>query len=162
MHPSSPDSDAVRQPPVDAEPSAPDPVVTFVVLAAAGDLSEHQVDGTAVEDEWSHYQDTLWTAVHDLVDPGREDKRVNGIELEHRMRAKTAEVVGEQAALYPPNAVATPMLTRLGAPERPWSGAIVIVAEENEEGLTGSLTGEQLDLIRTVHQQALRDLGPQL
>lgn len=144
-----------------AEPSAPDPAVTFVVLTAAGELGEHQVDGTAVEDEWSHYQDTLWTAVHDLVDPGREDKRVNGIELEQRMRAKAAEVVGEQAALYPPNAVATPMLTRLGAPERKWFGSIAIVAEENEEGLTGSLTGEQLNLIRTAHHQALRDLDMQ-
>lgn len=132
--------------------------MTFAVLNAAGELGEHRADGTAVEDEWSHYQDMLWTAVHDLVDPGRDDKRVNGIELEHRMRAKAAEVVGEQSALYPPNAVATPMLTRLGAPERQWFGAIVIVAEENEEGLTGSLTREQLDLIRAAHHQALRDL----
>ncbi|ONI92638.1 hypothetical protein ALI22I_02945 [Saccharothrix sp. ALI-22-I] len=139
-------------------PAGPGPV-SFVLITPTGGLLTRGVDGHAVPDEWGAlYQETLWAAVAAAVDPHR--RLVNGIALEHGMRAKVADVSPDVAAtmpeLYPPNPLAWAMLTILGAPAGRWHGTVAITGREDEDGLTAPLTDHQFGLIGHAHRQALR------
>jgi hypothetical protein len=56
---------------------------------------------------------------------------------------------------FPPNPVAQAVLTTLGHPYRRWAGTIAIVGNENEHGITASLTAEQSDIVGKAHGLAL-------
>ena len=49
---------------------------------------------------------------------------------------------------------ASAMLATLGCPPRAWGGTIAIVGREDDEGITPSLTAEQLDLVAKAHRLA--------
>jgi hypothetical protein len=139
--------------------TAPETVVTYVVITPAGELLTRTADGHVVVDEWdSPYQESLWSAVHFDVDPLRGE--VNGVALDAGLRAKVADAAMPDPMRpgppeqYPPNPVASAMLTALGhAPVR-WFGVIALVGTEDDEGITASLTSEQLDIVARVHREA--------
>ncbi|SES00858.1 hypothetical protein SAMN05216188_11982 [Lentzea xinjiangensis] len=137
----------------------PDPVPTvssdpggvlFVLVEPTGKLVRRRVSGRVVDDGWGgNFQPELWAAVAAAVDPHRG--LVNGVALVEGMWAKVVDVSEDAAALlsdlYPPNPVAWTMLTALGHPARRWFGTIALLGTENEDGVTASLTPDQLDLI---------------
>ena len=90
--------------------------------------------------------------MHGDVDPYRGE--VNGVALVWVMRAKVADAAHRLPRVYLPNPVASVMLTTLGCPLRSWGGTIAIVGREDDEGITTSLTVEQLDLVTKVHRVA--------
>lgn len=142
-----------------------EPTVTYVVITPGGLLLVRTVDNRIEPDEWgTPYQESLWAAVRAEVDPHRGE--VNGIGLAEGMRAKVADAaMGNPMsagfglgppALYPPNPVASAMLTTLGHPARPWWGTIVIVGrEDQDEGVTASLTAEQHAAIAHAYRSAI-------
>ena len=73
------------------------------------------------------------------------------------MRAKLADagMARTAPARYRPNLVASVVLAILGHPPKDWyAGAVAIVGTEDEQGLTASLTGPQLELINHAYQLA--------
>jgi hypothetical protein len=65
------------------------------------------------------------------------------------LRAKVADaaVAGSAPGRYAPNPVASVVLASPGRPPVAWQGAVVIVGAEDEQGLTVSLTAQQLGFI---------------
>jgi hypothetical protein len=127
--------------------------VSFVVITPDGRLLDRTVDNTISHDgEWGPYQDTLWTAVRGEVDPHRG--QVGGVGLDGGMRAKLAEDAAKHPEHYPPNPLASAMLTSLGQPPRLWQGVIAIMGTENDEGITHSLTAQQRAIIDRAHRLA--------
>jgi hypothetical protein len=110
--------------------------------------------GLASETEWGPYQEQLWAAVHAVVDP--HGGGVNGVALEGGMRAKVADAAaaGSAPERYAPNPVASVVLASLGQPPAAWHGAVAIVGAEDEQGLTASLTAQQLGLIDRAYRLA--------
>jgi hypothetical protein len=128
--------------------------VRFAVLTSDGRLVIRSAPGRAYDTQWGLYQDDLWAAVRAGVDPHGGD--LNGIELHASMRAKLADaaMAGTAPARYPPNLVASVVLATLGQPPRAWYGAVAIVGTEDQQGLTTSLTGPQLELIHRAYRLA--------
>ena len=56
--------------------------------------------------------------------------------------------------LYPPNPLASAILTTLGHTPRVWLGVIAIVGTETDDGITTSLTGQQRTIIGKAHRLA--------
>jgi len=133
--------------------SSPGPMVTYVVITPGGALLVREVPGDVGVDDWgAPYQHDLWAAVRGDVDPCRGE--VNGVALVSDMRAKVADAAHRLPRVYRPNPVASMMLMTLGCPPRSWGGTIAIVGREEDEGITTSLTAEQLDLVAKVHRVA--------
>lgn len=133
--------------------------VRFAVLTPDGRLVIHSAPGQAHDTAWGFYQDDLWAAVRAEVDPHGGDPHdgdLNGIELHAGMRAKLADAAMARTApaRYPPNLVASVVLAILGHPPKAWYGTVAIVGTEDEQGLTASLTGPQLELINHAYQLA--------
>jgi hypothetical protein len=129
--------------------------VRFAVLTPDGRLVIRSAPGHARDTEWGFYQDDLWAAVRAEVDPHGGD--LNGIELHGGMRAKLADAAMAHTAptRYPPNQVASVVLAILGQPPKTWyAGAVAIVGTEDDQGLTASLTGPQLELINHAYHLA--------
>lgn len=135
------------------------PTVNFVVIRPTGELEVLTADNLTVLDddqEAPPYQASLWQAVRREVAVG--DTLVTGAPLEHALRVKMVDV-SEQAApavhdIYPPNTTAWTLLTLLGHKARKWIGTVVIVAEEDDNGITPSLSEEQLAIITAAHERA--------
>jgi len=128
--------------------------VRFAVLTPDGRLVIRSSPGRVRDTEWGLYQGGLWAAVRAEVDPHGGD--LNGIELHGGMRAKLADaaLAGTAPARYRPNLVASVVLALLGQPPRAWYGAVAIVGTEDDQGLTASLTGPQLELINRAYHLA--------
>ncbi|XVV07757.1 hypothetical protein ACQPW3_21205 [Actinosynnema sp. CA-248983] len=148
-------------PMTDTPPPAADlHAVLYVLITPDGELLTRVADGRAHPDQWGGvYQDLLWQAVAAAVDPHR--RLVNGIALDHGLWARVADVSPAAAAtipdLYPPNPASWATLTALGAPAQPWHGTVAITGvEDTTDGLTTSLTRDQIDLITRTHQRAHR------
>jgi hypothetical protein len=145
--------------PRDRDARAPDdgmaePTATYAVITSTGELRMHTVDNRISLDEWgTPYQDDLWAAVHDDVDPHRGE--VNGVALDGDMRAKIADAAEYDLENHPPNPVATAVLTTLGHEPRHWSGTIAIVGHEDDNGITASLTREQRKVITEAYWLAV-------
>lgn len=81
---------------------------------------------------------TRTAAVHAEVDPHRG--AVNGVALDAGLRAKVADAAMPDPMTpgppeqYPPNPVASAMLTTLGHAPARWFGVIAIVGTENDDG----------------------------
>lgn len=132
---------------------AREPTVTYAVITPSGTLQIRTVDNRVIIEWDTPYQVSLWAAVHQDVDPRHGE--VNGVALADGMRAKVADAAGYDPLSYPPNPVAQAVLTTLGHPSRRWAGTIAIVGNENEHGITASLTAEQLDILGKAHRLAL-------
>ncbi|MFF5992171.1 hypothetical protein [Prauserella flavalba] len=121
-------------------------LVSFVVIAPDGTLKVRTVQNRVRLDEWdTPYQETLWAAVRREVDPHYD--AVNGMPLQDDLRVKVADLAGQVPDLYPPNPVASAVLTTLGHQPRYWFGTIAIVGAEDADGITASLTADQLEII---------------
>jgi hypothetical protein len=133
--------------------------VCFAVLTPDGRLAIRVAAGQASNTEWGPYQEELWAAVRAEVDP--YGGAINGIPLLSGMRAKLADAAMADTASerYPPNPVASVVLTSLSSPPRAWHGTAAIVGTENERGLTSSLTTHQLELINRAYHLATEEAG---
>ncbi|MFD4254838.1 hypothetical protein [Amycolatopsis thermoflava] len=130
------------------------PLVSFVVIAPDGTLTVRRVENRVCLDEWdTPYQETLWAAVRREVDP--HHCAVNGMPLQDDLRVKVADLAGQALDLYPSNLVASAVLTTLGHPPRYWFGTIVLVGAEDDEGITASLTTDQMEIITKAHRLAM-------
>lgn len=129
--------------------------VSFAVITPDGRLVVRAVSGHASDTEWGPYQEQLWAAVHAVVDP--HGGGVNGVKLAAGMRAKVADAAVAGSApegRYPPNPIASLVLAYLGQPPEVWHGTIAIVGTEDEQGVTASLTAQQLEAIDHAHHLA--------
>lgn len=129
--------------------------MVYVVITPDGALAAREAAGEAGVDEWgTPYQHALWAAVRGEVDPYRD--AVNGVPLGGDMRAKVADAAEQLPEVYPPNPVASAVLTSLGCLPRAWGlgGTIAIVGGEDDSGVTASLTADQLDAIIKAHRLA--------
>jgi len=138
-----------------ADDGVVEPTVTYAVITSTGELRMHTVDNRISLDEWgTPYQNGLWAAVHDDVDPHRGE--VNGVALDGDMRAKIADAAEHDPENHPPNPVASAVLIMLGHEPRHWSGTIAIVGqEEDDNGITASLTSEQRKVITEAYWSAV-------
>jgi hypothetical protein len=128
-------------------------VVVYMVLTPDGALAVRKAPGEVGVDEWgTPYQHRLWAAVRGDVDPHRD--AVNGVPLDGDLRAKVADAAKQLPEVYPPNPVASTVLTSLGCPPRARAGTIAIVGAEDDDGITASLTADQLDAVATAHRLA--------
>jgi hypothetical protein len=128
-------------------------VVVYMVITPDGALAVREAVGAVGVDEWgTPYQHRLWAAVRGEVDPHRD--AVNGVHLDGDMRAKVADAAEQLPGVYPPNPVASTILTLLGCPPRAWAGTIAIVGDEDDDGITASLTDEQLGMVAKAHRLA--------
>jgi hypothetical protein len=141
-------------------PSGLEPKVTYVVITPDGEMLVRTADNTIGPDEsGTPYQETLWAQVRGEVDPHME--LVNGVELtQPEMRLKVADAaMTESVALqfprqYPPNPVASAMLSSLGETFRGWFGVVAFVGAEDEQAITASLTVEQVSVLARAHRLA--------
>ncbi len=126
----------------------------YAVITPEGLLMVREAVGDTGPDEWGEpYQHELWTAVRDQVDP--DGGAVNGVPLAGGMRAKVADAADHLPRVHPPNPVGSAVLISLSCAPRVWRGSIAIMGEETDEGITTSLTADQLDTLAGAHRRAL-------
>lgn len=140
-------------------PSPPPAPVRFALVDVTGGLEIREADGEATPDGWGGvYQERLWAAVADAVDPQR--RQVTSVALEHGLWARVVELPpapGTQLyRLYPANPTSWAMVTALGGPDGQWRGPVAVTGTEDDDGMTTSLTDDQVEVIAQAHRLARR------